>query len=182
VSKRIAQIVVLAEDLVQVNFVFRYLNRMGYSGRKIRAVQSPAGRGSGEQYVREQYPNEVGYYRNRARQRSAALVAVIDADKKTVQDRENELQRALETAGEALRRANESIVLLIPKRHIETWIRCLVGENVDEIQDYARLGSVQENIRPAAETFYEWSRPNYEIPRECVDSLRRGLVETRRIH
>jgi hypothetical protein len=181
VAERIAEIVVLGEDLNQANFARHYLQRKGHHTRTIRVVVAPGGRGSGEQYVREHYPDEVGYYRNRSARRRAALVVLIDADMKSVSDRERELQTGLARTGAALREPHEAIALLIPKRNVETWIYCLHGEDVDEVTDYTPRKDVHERIKPAAVTFYEWSRPEYAIPHHCVESLRRGLAEVHRI-
>jgi hypothetical protein len=181
VAERIAEIVVLAEDLNHVNFARQFLQRKGHHPRTIRVVPVPGGRGSGEQYVREHYPEEVSYYRNRSTRRRAALVVVIDADAKSVVGRERELQTGLVHTGGVLRESHEAIVLLIPKRHIETWIYCLLGEHVDELTDYTPRRGVHEEIKTAAVTFYEWSRPHYAVPDHCVESLGRGLAEVHRI-
>lgn len=178
-AKRIAWLIVRAEDLNQVNFARRYLGQKGHHLREIRKPRR--GRGAAEQYVREKYADEVGEYRSRSSYESAALVVLVDADMRTVLERENELEAALANAGEDRRRPEEAIVLLIPKRHIETWILYLLGERVDEFADYRSRRDIPEKIKPAAQKFYEWARPDYQLPDHCVDSLRRGLVEVRRI-
>lgn len=135
VSDRIAEVVIVAEDLRQSNFVRRYLKRADTS-RQVRVVPPPTGKGSGEQFVRESYPTELSYYRSRAHHRRAALVIAIDADTGTVETRERQLEEALKGAEEDARRSSESIALLIPKRNIETWILCLTGDSVNETTDY----------------------------------------------
>jgi hypothetical protein len=181
VTDRNAEVIVLAEDLSQFNFTRRYLLQKGYNPHKIHPHLAPPGQGSAEQYVRERYPKEVRLHRSRSSHTGAALVVAVDADIKTVVQRENELETALESAGEHGRGPDEVIVLLIPKRHIETWILCLLGEHVDEVTDYKSRRDVHQQIKPAALTFYEWSRPHYPVPNHCVESLRRGLREVRRI-
>lgn len=180
-TDRNAEVIVLAEDLNQFNFTRRYLLQKGYDPHKIHPHLAPPGQGSAEQYVRERYPKEVRLHRSRSSHTGAALVVEIDADMKTVVQRENELETALQSAGEHGREPDEAIVLLIPKRHIETWILCLLGERVDQITDYTSRANVQQQIRPAAEKFLEWSLPNYRLPDHCVESLQRGLREVRRI-
>ena len=108
-------------------------------------------------------------------------MVLVDADMRTVAQRENELEAALADAGEHRRQRDEAIALLIPKRHIETWILCLVGERVDEATNYRSRRDIQEKTKRAAEEFFEWSRPNYTVPGHCVESLRRGLGEVQRI-
>ncbi len=106
-------------------------------------------------------------------------MVVVDADAKTVAERERELEQALRGVGEHAREPSEAIALLIPKRHIETWILCLLGNPVDEAEDCKRKPDSEE-VKPAALKFYEWSRSGYSVPHHCVDSLRRGLREIER--
>jgi hypothetical protein len=181
VVERIAEIVVLGEDSMQINFATHYLKQDGHSYRNVRLEISAKGRGSGEQFVREHYPEEVKYYRNRSSRRKAALIAAIDADTGSVADRERQLDEALIEAGENERENSEKIALLIPKRHIETSILCLTAENVDEAQDYHDVKVIAKQIKDAATTFYDWSRTGFAIPARCVPSLSRGLGEIRRI-
>lgn len=180
-AERIAEIIVLAEDARQGNLVYHYLVRKGHNWRSIRVRPVPLGQGSGEQYVREHYAGEVKHYRNRRSRRRAALVVIIDADSRRVTDKERELAATLLAAGEDKRRSGEAIALLIPKRNIETWILCLLGDRVDETTDYKGRRDVDANIKPAAHAFCEWSKARYPVPDSCVESLHRGLREAKRI-
>ena len=159
--ERIAEVVVLAEDVNQANFARRFLIRAGQDKRKIRVRPLRSGRGSAEQYVRETYPVEVLYYRRRSSSRSAALVVALDADNGSVAGHEAELARSLRHAGESPRQPDEQIALVIPKRNIETWIRCLLGNVVDEMSDYKGWPEIQEGIKPAAQAFFDWSRDGF---------------------
>lgn len=149
VSENIAEVVIVAEDLRQGTFVRRYLKRADNS-RKLRVEISPKGKGAGERFVRESYATELTYYRSRAHHRRAALVIAIDADTETVAERGRQLEEALKKAGEDARRSSESIALLIPKRHIETWIVCLTGQTVDETTDYKSTKDLDSKIQQAA--------------------------------
>ena len=180
-AERIAEIVILSEDFNQTNLVRRSLKHKGRNPRTIRVNQAPSGRGSGEQYVRESFSAEVAHYRNRAASRSAALVVAIDADTKTVQQRERELEAALRAAGQEKPKPTEAISILIPKRHIETWILCLSGERVDELTDYSNREDVEAKIKAAAENLCGWARPRFPIPDRCVPSLKKGLREFQRL-
>ena len=176
---------VLVEDQAQEGFVRRYLLRCGHNDNSIRVEKAPKARGAGEHWVRERYCIEVAHYRNRRQHRSAALVVVIDADTRTVAERERELSEALSQSDEAGRQQADAVALLIPKRHIETWILCLCGQSVSEEFDYKRSHDPQHDvtgkIKAASETFFYWSRENLSPPGHCPDSLRRGLREIRRI-
>ena len=182
VSSRIAEVVLLVEDARQRDLVRHYLRRAHNSSyRNIRVRPLPSGRGSGEQYVREKYPSEVKEYRTQMHRRRTALVVATDADLRPAAQRENELAAALETTGEQPRGETEAIVLLIPKRNVETWICCLTGERVDEVTDYKNRRGIDDMIRPAAGALYQWSRPRQVIPTDCVPSLQRAFPELRRL-
>jgi len=84
-------------------------------------------------------------------------------------------------AGQPARKPTDAIALLVPKRHIETWILCLTGAKVNETSDYSNLDGIQERIRLAAEHFFDWSRPGYKVTDRCIPSLQRAFPEFRRI-
>ena len=178
---RPSQVIVLAEDQRHQRFVRRYLNQLGYSQHDIRFEGLPAGRGSGEQWVRERYGNAVAAYRARSSRARTALVIAIDADVGDLDRRIRQLQETLEHAGLAARTDDETIVHLIPKRSIETWILCLVGIQVDEVTDYRQRADVDNRIATSAQTFFQWSRPNAAPPAHCVPSLRAAIPEVRRL-
>lgn len=181
VVERIAEIVVLGEDLRQCNLARHYLIRRGHNWRNIRVLRAPPGKGSGEQYVRERYPIEVAYYWNRSSFRKAALIVVIDADTGNPEEHERELDGSLTSKSEGKRKISETIALLIPKRNVETWVLCLSGELVDEATDYKGRACIDPLIKSAAATLHEWSRDGLAVPNHCVPSLRKGLTEVRRI-
>ena len=121
--ERIANKIVLAEDAEQQNLVRRYLEKCGHNTRECRFV-SPAAKGpggSGEKYVRDQYPQQVQACRSSlGRRASALLIVIVDADTETTERRALQLSRALIAAGVEHRGADEPVVVLIPKRHVET--------------------------------------------------------------
>jgi hypothetical protein len=107
---------------------------------------------------------------------------MIDADHHTVDDRRRELLDRIVSAGFGPFGANEPAVLLIPKRHVETWIQALLGGVVTEEQDCkSRKKPTSEDFRQAAQELYEWSRLNSSPGSTCVSSLERAMAEWRRI-
>jgi hypothetical protein len=71
---------------------------------------------------------------------------------------------------------------LVPKRNIETWILCLNEHAVDEETDYTETRSNwNELIAQGAETLCQWTRSTTEPPNHCVNSLRTGVRELRRL-
>ena len=77
---------------------------------------------------------------------------------------------------------SEQIARLIPKRNIETWILCLNEQVVDEQIDYKQSGNAWSKLIPsAAEKLHRWIRSSAKPPDRCVDSLRHGIEELRRL-
>jgi hypothetical protein len=136
-ADRYTQVLVLCEDLMHLNFVRRYLIERGIEGRRIRGNVAPAGRGAGSQYVLKTYPIEVTSIRKRPHIR-AGLVAIVDADTLSLEDRLGQLEQSLVQDGQPGRGEGERIGLLSSKRNIETWLFYLLGNNVNEMEDYKR--------------------------------------------
>ena len=174
---RPSQVIVLAEDERHVRFVQAYLKSRGI-GAPIRVEDLPSGRGSGEQLVRDRYATAVaGFRRRRA---ATVLVVVIDADATDVRHRLRQLADALTAAGKPPRADGESIVHLIPKRNIETWILCLNGSHVDEVRDYKAQVEDQQ-IAFGAESLFNGSRRNIQPPAHWIPSLLSAIPEVRRL-
>ncbi len=176
---------ILVEDMEQQNLIFRFLERCdrGLTYRHCRfehAAKSSAG--SGEQFVRERYPVEVKEHRRRiGKGTSAILVVMVDADMEATQHRATQLSKALEDKEMERRGDDEPIVLLIPKRHVETWIRALLGTHVDEEKDYKKPNPTSDEIREAAGTIYQWTRPNVGPSPTSPPSLTASLPEWKKI-
>lgn len=180
---RIANKIILVEDVEQQNLLYRYLERCGHNVRDCR-FERPARRagGSGEKFVRDQYPQEVKACRSSlGRRASALLVVMIDADTETTERRASQLSATLETAGMDARGNSEPIVVLVPKRHVETWIRALLGNTVDEQQSYKNPQPTRDEVKEAAETLYGWTRPNANARPAFPLSLTGSRPEWRKI-
>jgi hypothetical protein len=135
----------LCEDKLQQVFVRRLLKILDF---RVTTVALPGGNGgAAEQYVREKFPGEVRRWRSRRHQQNLALVAVIDADTSTVNDRKRQLNQRLVSEGMMVRQNGERVAMLVPKRNIETWIASLLGKDVDEKTDYKHLLRLRGNER-----------------------------------
>lgn len=176
-----SEIVVLVEDQRQQRFVRNYIARLGFEKRAVRTVALPAGKQSGEQYVREKYAEEVRSVRWRNSRTRTWLVVTIDADANDVTTRAQQLEQELKINNLYPRRNNEAIAHLIPKRNIETWILCLTGKVVDEVEDYKRRPGIEARISDAATTLFDWSRQNGTPGENCVPSLHAAIPEVRRL-
>jgi hypothetical protein len=98
-----------------------------------------------------------------------------------VDQRHQQLQDALTLAGMADRTAEESIVHLIPKRSIETWVFVLHDRPVNEDIDCSAEPEVDPLIRTAAVRFFTLSRPGAQPPPPGVPSLAAAIPEIRRL-
>lgn len=96
-AERIANIVLLVEDRNHESLLRRHLQQRGHNNRNIRVQRTTAGRGSGEQFVRERYAAEVRAIRSQVTRTKACLIAMIDADSVSVEDRRRQIERALGT-------------------------------------------------------------------------------------
>ena len=169
-------VIVIAEDGQHRMLVSRYLKKRGMEQHAIRAFVSPAGQGSAENWVRKKFVRETSIYRSRHAQ--TALIVVIDADTRTVQDRLGQLDQALKDNGKrAVDSDTEQIARLVTKRNIETWILCLNEHAVDEETDYKNNDDWSKLIARSAETLFQWTRSGAEPPAYCVASLRSGIKE-----
>ncbi|HET6841935.1 MAG TPA: hypothetical protein VFK06_09635 [Candidatus Angelobacter sp.] len=159
--------------------VYKYLKRCGIRRDQIRIEPSPPAQGSAENWVRNKFVKEVNVYRTRHAQ--TKLIVVVDADTGTVQDRLRQLDEALKDSGKQAVVPAEQIARLIPRRNVETWIRCLNGHDVDEETNYKKWDEVSKLIPQASETLYQWTHQSGEPPQHCIDSLRHGVRELKRL-
>ena len=145
-SQRRVQIVILCEDKQQEVFARHFLKKRGFTGNIKPKICLE---GAGEQFVRDNYPKEVKAYRSK-NYLSGMLIVLIDADKKTVEERLKQLDDALIENAQELRQPHEKIAVFVPKRNIETWIHYLQGTNVDEETEYTKLKK-QSDCKPYLE-------------------------------
>lgn len=180
---RPSKVVVIAEDDRTHRFIWAFLKRLNYKGHHYQPRRLPSG--CGEQFVHKEFAKEVAALRSRAA--STVLIAVVDADNGTVDERFRQLAGSLRDKGMAERSDTEPIAILVPKRNIETWIYSLTGQPVNEADNYKpRLGSagdarIADSVRQAAHAFYELTRPNSPEPEPRIASLIRAIPEARRV-
>jgi len=181
--ERIANKIILAEDAMQQNLVRRYLERCGHRGPfRLIALPARSAGGSGEKYVREHYPHQVQACRSSlGRRASALLIVIVDADAETTARRAAQLAHALQAAQMNAPGKDEPIVVLIPRRHVETWIRALLGGQVDEVTDYTRPTPSANEIKDAASELYVWTRPGTEPGPTSPPSSIASLPDWRKI-
>ena len=133
------QYIVLCEDAQMKSFILSFLISQGISSRKIRVRNYPAGSGCGEAFVRTEYPNEILYLRS-VNYNKIALIVATDADGLSCGDRRKILDKEALSLIPGWGRTDEVIMIWIPKREIETWIRFFGGYVVDETMSFSHTG------------------------------------------
>lgn len=136
---RSVNIVVICEDRQHECFVRRFLKQRGYRNHHFRFVTSPRGRGSGEQWARQNLPAELESYRQRQHRAQTRLLAIMDVDNRTVADCIRAFEQACANRGVAFRENGEQVAFALPMRNIESWLAYLRGEAIDETTTYPKL-------------------------------------------
>lgn len=172
------EIVILCEDRQQEVFARHFLIAGGVHKRRIRSKIAPHGQGSGEQFVRAQYPAEVKAYRSRKNHLNIALVVMIDADTFSVTDRRKHLDTVLADHELAARASDERIGIFIPKRNIETWIYYLQGKDVTEDDVYPHLAQ-ESACKPFVVKLAE--NRHDDLPDDAPPSLKAACAELERV-
>lgn len=176
------ELVVCVEDRFHEQFARRVLIKLGYNIRQCRIKVAPRGKGAAEQWVRSNYASEVRLHRKRSKaiRPNSGVLALIDADTLTVEQRKAQLDSELRALGENPRRPNEPIALWIPRRHIETWLVYLCGGAVTEDDDVKR-GRFEASVSQAADSFLELFHERKRGPLDTLPSIDASLEETLRI-
>ncbi|TRW92889.1 hypothetical protein [Candidatus Methylobacter oryzae] len=112
------RITVLCEDIAQYDFICAYAKLLGADNKitKLPAYNNDT--------VLKLYAKAVSSYRKYATQ-NIILIAMIDADEKTVNERLRSFDRVLDEEkyrlNQPTRLPNEKILLFVPIRNIESW-------------------------------------------------------------
>ena len=89
-------VILLCEDTQTDAFVRRFLKHRNFGRRDVTTFKLPAGRGSGEQWVRERYPRQLQAIRQR---QGACLIVVTDADVHSTEFRRAQLDAECDEKG-----------------------------------------------------------------------------------
>lgn len=174
------RITILCEDRRQERFFRGLLEALGYPDPYIQ--MAPAGSGSGETWVRLQYPRAVSKYRRSAHHQNVGLLGVRDGDNQGVAVRKRELDSELAQKGLPPRQPDEHIATPVPTWHIETWLRWFQGvtpviETKSYKQEFEHSGGNERQLgRQAAELLYRQAPQFAELP-----SLRDARSELARL-
>jgi len=182
-KRRGVRAVVLGEDDAHLRFARYALLRLGFNKREMRLLETPKGKGAGDQHVRTTYATEVQAHRSKASSQAVALLVLIDADTYTIDHRHQQLDQELRQDGLKTRSEKEAVIIWTPKRNIETWIMYLADRKVNEEDDYKPQAEMLDSRvrRKSAERFAELIQDESQRKPDTPDSMRRGIEESRRI-
>ncbi len=167
-------IVLLCEDAATDTFVRRFLSKRNFKSRDIKTL--PFTSGSGEYWVRKKYPNELKAIRGR---KNAFLIVVTDADTQTTQVRRFQLQNECRTQQIDPRKPEDPVIILVPRRNIETWFAYLDGESVDENKRYPRRNPKEQRF--FADKLYCMCHEIQKLRSPVPDSLSESCEEYRKL-
>lgn len=142
---------ILCEDKQMECFVRYFLKAQNIDTRKIYCCPLSAGKQSGEQYVRNKYPEQLQILRAKNYNRRV-LVLCIDVDTKEILERYGQLDCACDDANVEKKKQNELVMCFLPKRNIETWIHFFAGEEeIDEVKVFPHMHKNESECKPSAE-------------------------------
>lgn len=173
---RASEIVLLCEDEMHARLLRAYFRQCNIPTGIVRAlVASKLTQGGNDVLVIRMFPDELQRCRLRAKKARSLLVVVLDADEAEVVDRRRQLAPSPPLTND------DPVVILIPKRNVETWIRAALHEPVNELSDYKNPVPAKDEVRVAAKTIHGWARNTPAPPSSLPPSLRDALPEWRRI-
>ena len=170
------RIVLLCEDAATDTFVRRFLRRRQFKARDITTLPIPHGSQSGEQWVREKYPSELKAIRSR---QDAFLIVVIDADRYTTQSRRSQLDYECNAEQVPARKVEDPVIVIVPRRNIETWFAYLDGISVDEKKTYPRRTPTEQ--RSFADKLYRMCHEDQNLRPSVPPSLDESSQEYRKL-
>jgi hypothetical protein len=185
VSDRVSQTILLCEDRPQAALVRSYMDRCGLNTKApvlLSLIASERAHGGNVNWVLREFPRQLQACRRRQARAKTLLIVVLDADNRSVDQRYADLDKALETAEFGSIDFSDPTVVLVPKRHIEPWIRAATAADANETDDYKFPQPTREKIREAAQRIHDWTHDD-PVPDEdsCLPSLRRSFPEWRKI-
>ena len=170
---------ILCEDAQMRSFILGVLSHQGINARKIRVKNYPCGDGCGEAFVKREFPKEVKILRSTGYNKKV-LIVCTDADNLSVNERKRILMTGLEDEQSCRDLSGEQIIIWIPKREIETWIRFLRGEDVDIEKSYRHSGN-PVRCREETKVFSLYCQGIKDIDCKNVRSLEDAKAEYTRV-
>ncbi|MCL2811285.1 MAG: hypothetical protein FWD25_05270 [Clostridia bacterium] len=173
------RVLVLCEDTSHYHFVRGFLLAQGIRDNRQFTLykELPEGSGSGSRFVQMHFPNAYEEYNRKSE--NVLLVVVLDIDKEDImpEDIKEQLNKILKKDKSLTIAASDKLLLVFPKRNIETWFEWLSQEpprpQINEAKDYK---SKNRNAKPTkmgrmASDLYKQSRADTTICENVPASL-----------
>lgn len=171
------RVILLCEDSQTDVFVRRFLKHRNFRSRDIRTLPLPGGRQSGEQWVRARYPIELRAVRD---ERCSYLIVVTDADRISTEARRAQLEAECDHQQVPRRTGTDPVLVIVPRRNIETWLEYLNGADIDECVSYRKLRRPRD-CGEHAKRLYTMCHETQQLREPVPDSLREACEEYRRL-
>jgi hypothetical protein len=178
----VSQTILLCEDRLQASLVRLYIERCGLNTNEPSLhpiIASEQVHGGNVVWVLREFPRQLDACRKRQTRAKTLLIVVVDADSLSVDERYRDLTRALQGAELEAIAPSDPIVVLIPKRHVETWIRATTGQPTNETDDYKSDQPGKADVRLAAQVIHGWAHDTPPPDENCLPSLRMALPKWR---
>jgi hypothetical protein len=178
-SDRVSETILLCEDDLQEQLVRYYMQKCKLNTDKpfLRPLNaSRQVQGGNVTWVLREFPEQLRACRKRhAATAKTLLIVVVDADDFEVADRQGHLKADPQVS------PTDPLVVLIPRRHIETWIRAALNQPVTEEDDCKKPRPKKSEVRAAAATIYGWAHNTPQPGPTCVPSLHSAFPDWRHI-
>lgn len=130
-----ATLIILGEDGPHIQCVYNAVTKhLGIASGRVIKLPAPVGKGDATKFVLDKLEKEATALRSAPR--SVRLIVCLDADNNTVIERRRHIDRHVAKAELDDQRRSQSIVCVVPKRNIETWLGFGRCESVDETTNY----------------------------------------------
>ena len=98
------------------------------------------------------------------------LIAVIDADTDSTEARRTQLQRQCAERGIEALRVSDPVLVVVPRRSIETWFHYLSGHEFDETTRYPHLRR-EADCEPLADRLFDMCHKQQKLDEPAPASL-----------
>ena len=177
---RSVRLTLLCEDKQHKVFAHRFFKSMGWNLRDWRTIVSPAGQGSGEQFVRTEFPKQLRALRGRGNEQ-VFLVVLIDGNTAGARRRRQQIDEACIVEETQPPSNSERVMIGAPTRSIETWIASLAGTTVNETsRNYPKLTGRESECQPQVEELARMCERG-ELSEPAPPSLIAACEEYRRV-
>ena len=104
------------------------------------------------------------------------MIVVIDADAQTTEARRAQLNEACDKKEIPRRGEFDPVLLIVPRRNIETWLAYLGGTPVDEVMRYPRLRRARD-CAPHANRLHAICHDAQRLDEDAPPSLHEACAE-----